>query len=123
MRHPAVILYVEDIADNANLVRAVLGTRGYDVILAADAETGLRAAVERRPDLILLDLGLPDADGQTLAAWLRGVPELAETPIVALTAWPEETARRMVEAYRCNGYISKPISVAKLPDQIAAYLR
>lgn len=119
----AIILYVEDIADNANLVRLVLSAKGYEVILAGDAETGLNLAIERHPDLILLDLGLPDADGQTLAGWLRNVPELAQTPIIALTAWPEETARRMVEAYGCNGYISKPITVSKFPDQIAAYLR
>jgi two-component system cell cycle response regulator DivK len=119
---PATILYIEDIEDNANLVRAVLTARGYEVLIAVDAETGLKAAVDFHPDLILLDLGLPDADGQTLATWLRSVPELAETPIVALTAWPEETARRMVQAYHCNGYISKPISVAKLPAQIAAFL-
>jgi two-component system cell cycle response regulator DivK len=120
---PTVILYVEDIPDNANLVRLVLSAKGYEVILAADAETGLNMAIEHHPDLILLDLGLPDADGQTLASWLRNVPELAKTPIVALTAWPEETARRMVEAYGCNGYLSKPINVSKFPEQIAAYLR
>lgn len=118
----ATILYVEDIPDNANLVRTVLMARGYQVLIAGDAESGLKLAVDERPDLILLDLGLPDADGQTLAAWLRGTPELAATPIVALSAWPEETARRMVEAYQCNGFISKPISVARLPGQIAAFL-
>lgn len=120
---PITILYVEDIADNANLVQRVLSAKGYEVILASDAETGLNLAIEHRPNLILLDLGLPDADGQTLAGWLRNVPELAETPLVALTAWPEETARQMVTAYGCNGYISKPITVSKFPDQIAAYLR
>jgi two-component system cell cycle response regulator DivK len=119
----ARILYVEDVPDNATLVDKVLSARGHVVLHAPDAETGLAMARQEHPDLILLDLGLPDADGQTLAGWLRHTPELAATPIVAVTAWPEETAARMVQVYGCNGYISKPINVAKFGDQIAAYLR
>ncbi len=118
----ARILYVEDFPDNAELVRKVLTARGHEVLLAPDAETGLQMATSQQPDLILLDLGLPDADGQTLAGWLRHTPALAAIPIVAVTAWPEETAARMVKVYGCNGYISKPINVAKFAAQIAAYL-
>jgi two-component system cell cycle response regulator DivK len=117
------ILYVEDFPDNAALVSKVLGARGHEVLHAPDAETGLQMARDLQPDLILLDLGLPDADGQTLAGWLRREPALANTPIVAVTAWPEETAARMVKVYGCSGYISKPINVAKFADQIAVYLR
>ena len=117
------ILYIEDVPDNAELVRKVLSARGYEVLHAADAESGLQMARDQQPDLILLDLGLPDADGQTLAGWLRREPSLAHTPIVAVTAWPEETAVRMVQVYGCSGYISKPINVARFADQIAKYLR
>lgn len=117
------VLYIEDVPDNAALVDKVLSARGYQVLHAADAETGLQMAKAEQPDLILLDLGLPDADGQTLAGWLRREPTLAHTPIVAVTAWPEETAARMVQVYGCNGYISKPINVSRFADQIAAYLR
>lgn len=117
------ILVVEDIPDNAELVQRVLQAKGYEVIWAADAENGLQTALEILPDLILLDLGLPDADGQTLVGWMRRFPELKDTPIVACTAWPEETARKMVEAYGCNGYIAKPINTRLLPEQIASYLR
>lgn len=117
------ILVVEDNPDSAELEQRVLSARGYDVLQASDAETGLQLAIEQQPDMILLDLGLPDADGQTLVGWLRRVPALAHTPIVACTAWPEETARKMVEAYGCDGYIRKPISVATFAEQIAAYLR
>jgi two-component system cell cycle response regulator DivK len=119
----ARILVVEDYPDNAELMRRVLSARGHEVLQAADAESGLQMAVDHQPDMILVDLGLPDADGQTLVGWIRRVPQLANTPIVACTAWPEETARKMVDAYGCDGYIRKPIDVAKFGEQIASFLR
>jgi two-component system cell cycle response regulator DivK len=105
------ILLIEDIADNASLVKRVLGSQGYDVSWAQTAEEGLDKAEQNPPELILLDLGLPDIDGQTLVGYLRQVPGLEEVPIIVVTAWPEETARMMVNAYGCNGFISKPIDV------------
>lgn len=117
------VLVIEDIPDNAELARRVLTTHGFTVLQAADAESGLECAVSERPDVIVVDLGLPDADGQTLVGWMRRVPELAHTPIIACTAWPEETARRMVDAYGCDGYIRKPISVATFAQQVGAYLK
>lgn len=103
------ILIVEDMLDNAELTRKVLTSAGYEVIHAPDAEAGLDLAISEQPNLILLDLGLPDYDGQTLAGWLKAEPQTATIPIVAFTAWPEDTARQMVESYGCAGYISKPI--------------
>jgi len=117
------ILVIEDNPDSAELEKRVLAAKGYEVLEAPDAETGLQLAIDQHPDAIVLDLGLPDADGQTLVGWMRRVPALAHIPIIACTAWPEETARKMVEAYGCDGYIRKPISVATFAEQIAAYLR
>jgi two-component system cell cycle response regulator DivK len=104
-------------------MRRVLEARKHQVIHASEGETGLKMAVEEVPDLILVDLGLPDIDGQTLVTFIRRVPELANIPIVAVTAWPEDTAREMAEAYGCDGFISKPINTRAFPDQIAAYLK
>ena len=118
------ILLIEDILDNAELVRRALSKSGYEIIHALDAESGLQMALAQHPDLILLDLGLPDYDGQTLAGWLRAESVLDSTPIVALTAWPEETAKQMVESYGCNGYICKPITrVADFVTQINSFLK
>ena len=118
------ILIIEDIPDNVEVARRVLTSSGFEVIHAPDAESGLEMACAQLPDLILLDLGLPDYDGQTLAGWLRAEPTLESTPIVALTAWPEETARKMVESYGFDGYICKPISrVAEFVTQINSYLK
>jgi two-component system cell cycle response regulator DivK len=118
------ILLVEDILDNAALVRKALSGRNYEIIHALDAETGLSLALEHVPDLILLDLGLPDYDGQTLAGWMRAESVLDATPIVAVTAWPEETAKKMVESYGFDGYICKPIlKVAEFVAKIDSYLK
>jgi two-component system cell cycle response regulator DivK len=118
------ILLVEDIPDNAELVRKALSGRDYEIIHAPDAETGLQMALTHIPDLILLDLGLPDYDGQTLAGWLRAESVLDATLIVAVTAWPEETAKKMVESYGFDGYICKPIiKVGEFVSKIDSYLK
>ena len=118
------ILLIEDIPDNVELVRKALSRTGYEILHAADAETGLAMALAQRPDLILLDLGLPDYDGQTLAGWLRDEAVLDNTPIVVLSAWPEEAAKQVVKSYRCNGYISKPIiKINEFISQVNSYLK
>ena len=118
------ILLVEDFLDTVELVRKALSPQNYEVIHALDAETGLQLALTQRPDLILLDLGLPDYDGQTLAGWLRAEDILDDTPIIAFTAWPQETAKKMVESYGCNGYISKPIlKIRDFADQVTSFLK
>ncbi len=115
------ILLIEDIADNASLVKRVLSSQGYAVTWAETAEAGLAAAEQNPPDMILLDLGLPDIDGQTLVGYLRQIPGVKAKPIVAVTAWPEETARMMVSAYGCNGYVSKPIDVRAFIDLVNSF--
>jgi two-component system cell cycle response regulator DivK len=119
---PSKILLIEDNPQNALLIKRVLESRGHQVVHATEGETGLKMAVEEKPNLILVDLGLPDIDGQTLVTFIKRVPELENVPIVAVTAWPEDTAREMATAYGCDGFISKPINTRAFPDQIAAYL-
>ncbi|MBP8250891.1 MAG: response regulator [Herpetosiphon sp.] len=119
----STILVIEDLPDNALLARRVLSAYGHEVIEANTAESGLDMAITHKPDLILLDLGLPDADGQTIVGIIRQYPDIADVPIIVFTAWPEETARQMVEAYGCNGYIRKPLSVVDLTQTIAQHIR
>lgn len=117
------ILLVEDAPDVAELVRRVLTANQFEFFHAPTAELGLELALAERPDLIVLDLGLPDHDGQTLAGWLRGEASLARTPIVAFTAWPQETVQAMTTSYGCAGFISKPIvSVNEFVRQIKSFL-
>jgi two-component system cell cycle response regulator DivK len=117
------ILLIEDNDHNARLMMRILKPHGYRLLRASDGESGLQMVVEEKPDLILLDLGLPDVDGQTLIGLIKAMPDLAEIPIVVTTAWPPDTAKPMVEAYGCEGYISKPINAREFPSQIAAYLK
>jgi DNA-binding response OmpR family regulator len=118
----AKILYIEDIEDNLTLVQKIITSHGHEFLWANNAEMGLDIALETQPDLILLDLGLPDSDGQTLSVWLRGEPTLESVPIIVLTAWPEEVARHTVEAYGLDGFLCKPFSLTKLIQMIDAAL-
>jgi CheY-like chemotaxis protein len=118
----AKILYIEDIQDNITLVEKIVKSRGHEFLFAKNAETGLEMALQAQPDLILLDLGLPDADGQTLSVWLRGNPSLNSIPIIVLTAWPEEVARQTVSAYNLNGYLCKPFPLPSLVKMIDSVL-
>ena len=103
-------------------MKRILEVNNYQVVHASDGESGFKIAVEEAPDLILVDLGLPDIDGQTLVALIKRVPELQNIPAVAVTAWPEDTAREMATAYGCDGFISKPINTRAFPDQIAQFI-
>lgn len=118
----AKILYIEDIQDNITLVEKIVRSRGHEFLSAHNAEEGLASAFTFKPDLILLDLGLPDADGQTLSVWLRGEPSLSAIPIIVLTAWPEEVVRQTVEAYDLNGYLCKPFTLQELVSKIDSVL-
>jgi two-component system cell cycle response regulator DivK len=116
------VLMIEDNPNNAMLVKRILEARSIQVAHAWDGESGLQMVMEQHPDLILLDLGLPDLDGQTVASFIRRIPELENTPMIAVTAWPEETAREMVEAYGCDDFISKPIDSKAFAAKVMAYL-
>lgn len=116
------ILQIEDNTANKLLIERVLERFDYRLLHAGDGESGFNMALEEKPDLILVDMGLPDIDGQTVVTLMRQIPELEHVPIVAITAWPAETALEMALRYGCDGCITKPIDVKSFPAQIAAYL-
>jgi len=116
------ILHIEDNLANRVLVERVLEAAGYKVVHAADGVTGIRMAIEMKPDLILIDMGLPDIDGQTVATHLKQNPEMGSVPMVVITAWPAATARQIAERYGLEGCILKPIDVRLFPRQVAQYL-
>ena len=119
----ARILIMEDDPHQSRLMRRLLEHAGHEITIAGDGESGLRTAMMAVPDLILLDMGLPDLDGQTVAGLLKGSSMLADVPVVAVTAWPQDVAAEMATAYGCDGYLSKPISARRFAEQIAAYLK
>lgn len=116
---PTTILHIEDDPANRLLVRKLLASEGMQVV---DAETGLegvRRALELRPDLVLIDLNIPDLDGFEVALRLRGDPATAGTPLVAITA---EGDRDTSLAVGCDGFIQKPIQARRFADEVRAYL-
>lgn len=118
-----VIVVIEDNRDNARLVAKLLRPAGYQVLLAEDGETGLMTVFENQPDMVLVDLGLPDIDGQTVVGMIRQQAGLEHTQVIAFTAWPEHTAYQMAQAYGCDGVITKPIDTRAFPGQVKAFLQ
>lgn len=118
----AKILLIEDIPDNATLVKKAVQAKEHEFFWAENATKGLKMALDVQPDLILLDLGLPDVDGQTLSTWIKDEKTLWDIPLVVMTAWPETTALQMVEAYNLDGYISKPFNLHTFWTTISKFI-
>ena len=115
------VLQIEDQWQNRLLIERILASK-FAVFHAESGEEGIQKAIELKPDLILIDIGLPDFDGHTVLTMLRQIPDLQDTQMVALTAWPPDLARDMCERYGYDGCITKPIDVKGFPDLIATYL-
>jgi len=116
------ILYIEDDAASRMLVRRILEARGYIVLEAQDGLSGLHIAQTEVPDLILMDINLPDLDGYAVTTKLKGMVELRNTPIIALTANVMEGDRERSLVAGCDGYIPKPIEAGKLVMQVEEFL-
>lgn len=117
------ILYVEDNLDNRTLIRRILMAEDYEVVEAENATQALERLKELKPDLILMDINMPDIDGYTLTARIRAMPGFENTPIVALTANVMRGDREKSLEAGCDGYIQKPVDIDLLPQQIERYMR
>lgn len=120
------VLLIEDNPHNRYLLRYLLESQGDRVDEAVDGPTGIRLALESRPDLILLDIQLPGMDGHEVARALRTEHALGEVPIVAVTSHAMAGDRERALAAGCDGYLEKPInpdtflaSIAELPARSA----
>jgi two-component system, cell cycle response regulator DivK len=118
----ALIVVIEDNQQNARMASKLLRKAGHKILTAEDGETGLTTVFENKPDLVLIDLGLPDIDGQTVIALIRQQEAIKDIPLIAFTAWPEATAHSMAEAYGCDGVITKPIDTRAFAGQIEAFM-
>ena len=117
------ILIMEDDPYQARLMQRLLERADYQIMIESNGESGLRAALLSRPDLILLDMGLPDLDGQTVAGLLKASDILSKIPLVVVTAWPQDTAAAIAKAYGCDGYISKPVHAREFANQVASFIK
>ncbi len=120
---PKKILIVDDNQDGRELVVKILKNRGYQMIEAVDGEEALEKASAECPDLILLDISIPKLDGYEVTRRLKSQVKFKDTPIIALTAHAMKGDREKALESGCDGYISKPIDIHELPDQIKSYLK
>lgn len=118
----ARILAVDDVLHNLDLMTYLLQAAGHQVVGATTGSEALLLAADRRPDLVVLDLQLPDLDGYEVLARLRAQPELAGIPIIAVTAYAMVGDRDAALAAGFDGYLAKPIDPVGLVRAINAYL-
>jgi two-component system cell cycle response regulator DivK len=120
---PAVplVLIVDDNEKNRRLARDVLRAAGLRTIEAASGGAGIAIATERLPDVVLLDLQLPDMDGTDVARELRKEARTARLPVVAWSARPYLGDRARLLAAGFVGYLEKPIDVGEFPEQVRSY--
>ena len=117
----ARILLVEDNEMNRDMLSRRLQKRGYEVLMALDGLDGVRMAVSERPDVILLDMSLPEIDGWEAARRIRGAGSTA--PIIALTAHAMAGDREKAIEAGCDDYDTKPVELPRLLEKIEALLK
>ncbi len=116
------ILYVEDNTENRVLIRRILQSEGYSVLEAENAQRALSVVKSHPPDLILMDMNLPEIDGYSLTCELKGIPALKAVPILAVTANVMKGDREKTLEAGCDGYIQKPIDIDLLLLEIDRFL-
>jgi two-component system cell cycle response regulator DivK len=116
------ILLIEDNEMNRDMLSRRLVMRGFDVIVAIDGSSGAAAATGEQPDLILMDVSLPDMDGFEVTRQLRAQPQTATIPVIALTAHSMDTDRLHAMEAGCQDYDTKPVDLARLLAKINALL-
>jgi CheY-like chemotaxis protein len=118
----AAILVVEDNRDNMELMRYLLTAYGYTPMLARGGADAIRSARQRPPDLILMDLQMPEMDGHEASAAIRSEPGLGQCAIVAVTAFAMVGDRERILAAGFDGYISKPIAPESFVAEVERFL-
>jgi two-component system, cell cycle response regulator DivK len=116
--NPKTILYVEDNELNRKMVRDLLRRTSYRLIEAVDGESGIATALERRPDLILMDVQLPKVSGIEALRTLRSAPETADTPIIAITSFALSGDQQKAKDAGASAYLAKPYSPFALLELI-----
>ena len=117
------ILIVEDTEDNRTILRDLFRSVGYTVIEATTGEDGVIAARRERPDLILMDIQLPILDGYEATRRIKAIPELADTPVIAVTSHALSDDERKARAAGCDDYVAKPFSPRALLAKVRTYER
>jgi two-component system, cell cycle response regulator DivK len=116
------VLYIEDNPDNRLLVKRILLSEDYTLLEAQNARDALQVLETTHPDLILMDINMPDMDGYTLTAQIKSLPGFERIPIVALTANVMRGDKEKTMEAGCDGYIQKPIDIDHLTREVERFI-
>ena len=116
------VLIVEDNELNMKLFHDLLAAHGYRTLQSRTGMEALRLAREQRPDLILMDIQLPEVSGLEVTKWLKDDEELADIPVIAVTAFAMKGDEERIRSGGCEAYLSKPISVGKFIETVRHFL-
>ena len=119
---PKTVLIVEDNELNMKLFHDLLQANGYNTVQTRNGTEALGLARQHRPDLILMDIQLPEVSGLEVTKWLKDDDELRSIPVVAVTAFAMKGDEERIRAGGCEAYIPKPISVVKFLDTMRQFL-
>ena len=116
------VLIVEDNDLNMKLFHDLLEAQGYEILQAGTGSQAIALAAEHKPDLILMDIQLPEVSGLQVTAEIKKNPELVDIPVVAVTAFAMKGDEERIRDGGCEDYISKPISVSDFLEKVKRYL-
>jgi len=119
---PKTVLIVEDNELNMKLFHDLLEAHGYDTLQTKDGMEALKIARAHRPDLILMDIQLPEVAGLEVTKWIKEDDELRSIPIIAVTAFAMKGDEEKIREGGCEAYIAKPISVANFLETVERFL-
>ena len=117
-----VILIVEDDPKNLTLLRDLLQVSGYSTVEATDGKRGVELAKASKPDLILMDVQMPEIDGLEATRILKADATTSNIPVIALTAFAMKGDKERILKAGCDGYLAKPIDIKGLLKEVAEYL-
>jgi two-component system cell cycle response regulator DivK len=121
-RVPKTVLIVEDNELNMKLFHDLLDAHGYKTLQTRSGLEALKIAREQRPNLILMDIQLPEVSGLEVTRWLKDDEELREIPVIAVTAFAMKGDEQRIRQGGCEAYISKPISIVTFLETVRRYL-
>ena len=121
-RMPKTVMIVEDNELNMKLFHDLLAAHGYRTLQTRTGMEALRLAREQRPDLILMDIQLPEVSGLEVTRWLKDDEELCDIPVIAVTAFAMKGDEERIRQGGCEAYISKPISIASFLAAVRHHL-
>lgn len=119
---PKTVLIVEDNELNMKLFRDLLEAHGYATVQTREGLRALDLAREHRPDLILMDIQLPEVSGLEITKWLKDDEELKSIPVIAVTAFAMKGDEQKIRDGGCEAYIAKPISVAHFVEMVQRFI-